>query len=66
MKGRGNFHTEEIKEYCKEKSIGRVWINNGEISKMMYITEDLPKGWKRGRLIKQDKKGRIIGNGDRN
>ena len=28
---------------------GRIWVNNGEKSKMFHI-EDIPEGWKKGRI----------------
>ena len=51
----GRKQSEETKQKLREirmlqvdPKIGRVWINNGAISKMVYPTDAIPDGWVRG------------------
>jgi len=43
-------HSEETKAKVRAKMKGRIWINNGEFSRMVK-PEDVPAGWKRGKKI---------------
>lgn len=64
LPGRGRFHSDEVKEYCRKASEGRIWITNGSASKMIYSKEEVPVGWYKGRTMKHDSRGRFVSNGE--
>ena len=36
----------------KNSMFGTLWITNGEISKRIHKNEEIPKGWRKGRIMK--------------
>lgn len=62
-RGRGQFQSDEVREYCRKSSEGRMWITNGSVSKMIYSSEEVPSGWYKGRTMKHDRRGRFISSG---
>ena len=44
--------SEETKRKLSESVKGKIWINNGVISKRVQFNEDIPAGFSRGRLKK--------------
>ena len=48
----GKNMSEETKRKLSEATKGKIWINNGVISKMLKCDEDIPEGFSRGRLKK--------------
>ena len=45
--------SEETKRKLSEAAKGKIWINNGAISKKVKCDEDIPEGFIRGRLKKR-------------
>lgn len=48
--------TQEQKEAHSTKMTGRIWINDGEVSKMVVADSNIPEGWKLGRIYQKKKK----------
>lgn len=56
------FKREDWKKFCSERSKDRVWINNGNISKMVKdfeLDNFLKEGWVKGRLYFKGKKVKL-------
>ena len=48
----GKNMSEKTKRKLSEATKGKIWINNGVISKMLKCDEDIPEGFSRGRIKK--------------
>ena len=55
----------ETAQKISERKKNCIWINNGEITRLLLPNEEIPQGWKKGKLFSKEALERLKKNGSR-